>query len=44
MAAEFAAARGLAGVEVITADARHTGLPAGSFDLGHARTLLINVP
>ena len=28
MAAEFAASRGLASVEVIAADARHTGLPA----------------
>jgi SAM-dependent methyltransferase len=44
MAAEFAAALGLTGVEVITADARRTGLPSGSFDLVHARTLLINVP
>ncbi len=44
MAAAFAARRGLAGVEVVTADARHTGLPTGSFDLVHTRTLLINVP
>jgi ubiquinone/menaquinone biosynthesis C-methylase UbiE len=44
MAAEFAARRGLASVEVLTADARRTGLPSGSFDLVHARTLLINVP
>jgi SAM-dependent methyltransferase len=44
MAAEFAAGRGLTGVEVITADARATGLPAGSFDLVHARTLLVNLP
>jgi SAM-dependent methyltransferase len=44
MAAEFAAARGLNGVEVITADARHTGLPSASFDLVHTRTLLVNVP
>jgi ubiquinone/menaquinone biosynthesis C-methylase UbiE len=44
MAAEFAAARGLSGVEIITADARSTGLPAGSFDLVHARTLLVNLP
>lgn len=43
MAAEFAAARRLTGVEIITADARNTGLPAGSFDLVHARTLLINL-
>jgi ubiquinone/menaquinone biosynthesis C-methylase UbiE len=44
MAAEFAAALGLSGVETMTADARRTGLPAGSFDLVHARTLLTNVP
>ncbi len=44
MAAEFAAARGLRNVEIITGDASSTGLPAGSFDLVHARTLLINVP
>jgi ubiquinone/menaquinone biosynthesis C-methylase UbiE len=43
MAAEFAAARSLNGVEVITADARNTGLPAGAFDLVHARTLLVNL-
>jgi ubiquinone/menaquinone biosynthesis C-methylase UbiE len=44
MAAEFAAGRRLGGVEVITADARSTGLPPGSFDLVHARTLLVNLP
>lgn len=44
MAAEFAAARRLNGVEVMAADARHTGLPSGSFDLVHTRTLLVNVP
>jgi SAM-dependent methyltransferase len=44
LAARFAAMRGLTGVEVITADARRTGLPSSSFDLVHARTLLINVP
>src|SRR5579872_1298296 len=31
MAAEFAARQGLPGVEIVTADARHTGLPSGSF-------------
>jgi SAM-dependent methyltransferase len=31
-------------VEIINTDARHTGLPPGSFDLVHARTLLVNVP
>ena len=44
MAAEFAAEQGLSGVEIITADARRTGLPPGSFDLVHARTLLVNLP
>jgi SAM-dependent methyltransferase len=44
IAAEFATGRGLSGVEIITADARRTGLPSGSFDLVHARTLLVNVP
>jgi ubiquinone/menaquinone biosynthesis C-methylase UbiE len=44
MATEFAAGRGLAGVEIITGDARGTGLPPGSFDLVHARTLLVNLP
>jgi ubiquinone/menaquinone biosynthesis C-methylase UbiE len=43
MASEFAAARGLSGVAVITADARNTGLPSGCFDLVHARTLLVNL-
>jgi SAM-dependent methyltransferase len=41
---ELAARRGLGNVEIITADARRTGLPPGSFDLVHARTLLVNVP
>ena len=44
MAAGFAARQGLSGVEIITADARSTGLPMGSFDLVHARTLLVNLP
>jgi SAM-dependent methyltransferase len=44
MAAEFAAGRGLSSVEIITADASNTGLAASSFDLVHARTLLINLP
>ena len=44
MAAEFAARRGLSGVEIMTADARSTGLATGSFDLVHARTLLVNLP
>jgi ubiquinone/menaquinone biosynthesis C-methylase UbiE len=44
MAAKFVFDRALSGVEVVTADARRTGLPAASFDLVHARTLLINLP
>jgi ubiquinone/menaquinone biosynthesis C-methylase UbiE len=44
MAREFAAERGLSDVEVIGADARHTGLPADSFDLVHARTVLVTIP
>ena len=44
MAAEFAATQGLSSVDIITADARSTGLPTGSFDLVHARTLLVNLP
>src|SRR6516164_3220304 len=44
MAADFAARRRLSGVEIITADAQATGLPPGSFDLVHARTLLVNLP
>lgn len=44
MAAEFAAGRGLRGVQIVTADARSTGLPPGSFHLVHARTLLVNLP
>jgi ubiquinone/menaquinone biosynthesis C-methylase UbiE len=44
MASELMAERGLTDVEVVCADARHTGLDAGSFDLVHARTLLITVP
>ena len=43
MAAEFAATRGL-DVEIMTADARSTGLAPGSFDVVHARTLLVNLP
>jgi ubiquinone/menaquinone biosynthesis C-methylase UbiE len=44
MAAKFVSDRGLAGVQIVTADARRTGLRSGSFDLVHARTLLVNVP
>src|ERR1700752_1212636 len=44
MATEFAAERGLGRVQILTADARRTGLPSGSFDLVHTRTLLITIP
>jgi ubiquinone/menaquinone biosynthesis C-methylase UbiE len=44
MAAGFVSDQALAGVEIVTADARHTGLPPDSFDLVHARTLLVNLP
>lgn len=44
MASEFVSRRGLGSVEVVAADARSTGLAGDSFDLVHARTLLINVP
>jgi SAM-dependent methyltransferase len=44
MATEFVTSNELSGVEVITADARSTGLPADSMDVVHCRTLLINVP
>jgi ubiquinone/menaquinone biosynthesis C-methylase UbiE len=44
VASRFAADRGLNDVEVLCADARHTGLDAGSFDLVHARALLVTVP
>jgi len=44
MARQFAAERGLGNVEVVEADARHTGLPPDSFDLVHGRTLLVTIP
>ena len=44
MARQFSAQRGLVNVQIVAADARRTGLPTGSFDLVHARTLLVNVP
>ncbi|MDC0745485.1 methyltransferase domain-containing protein [Polyangium mundeleinium] len=44
MARAFVAARGLSNVELMEADARATGLPPGTFDLVHARLLLVNVP
>ena len=44
MAHEFAARLGMRNVEVLTADARGTGLSSGSFDVVHARTVLVTVP
>ena len=44
IAADLVEQRGLSGVQIIEADARHTGLAASSFDVVHARTLLVNVP
>ncbi len=44
MASELVRHLGLRDVEILTADARHTGLPSSVFDLVHARTVLITVP
>jgi SAM-dependent methyltransferase len=44
MARQFVTDRQLPGVEIVPADARDTGLPSGSFDLVHARTVLVTVP
>ena len=44
MACELVRNRGLSDVEIVSGDARHTGLESGSFDLAHARTLLVTVP
>ncbi len=44
MVSQLAAGEDLDDVEILEGDARYTGLPAGSFDLVHARTLLITVP
>jgi ubiquinone/menaquinone biosynthesis C-methylase UbiE len=41
---ELMAERGLGSVRLIQGDARNTGLPSSSFDLAHARLLLVNVP
>ena len=43
-ARQYAFNQGLANVEVLAGDARHTGLPAASFDLVHTRTLLVTIP
>lgn len=44
LAQDLVRERGLANVQVVQGDARHTGFPGSSFDLAHCRTLLINVP
>lgn len=44
LARAFVRERGLAGVEIVEGDARATGLPRASFDLVHARLVLVNVP
>jgi ubiquinone/menaquinone biosynthesis C-methylase UbiE len=44
LAQAYALEHGLSNVQVITGDAGNTGLPDSSFDVVHARTLLINVP
>jgi SAM-dependent methyltransferase len=44
MAADLVAQRGLAGIRIVEADARRTSLAGDSFDVVHARTLLVNVP
>lgn len=44
MASQYVRQLGLANVEVVTAEARHTGLPPDSFDLVHARTVLATIP
>ena len=43
-ARQYAFSQGLADVEVLAGDARHTGLLAASFDLVHTRTLLVTIP
>jgi SAM-dependent methyltransferase len=44
MASELVAERGWEGVETIVGDARASGLAVDSFDLVHARTVLVTVP
>ena len=44
MASDLVASLGLDGVEIVSADARDTGLASDSFDLVHARTLLVTLP
>jgi ubiquinone/menaquinone biosynthesis C-methylase UbiE len=44
MARQYAGELGLLNTDVVTADARHTGLPPDGFDLVHARTVLVTIP
>lgn len=44
MAVDLVSQRQLGGVQIIEADARQTGLAGDSFDVVHARTLLVTVP
>jgi len=44
MARQHASELGLLNTDVVTADARHTGLPPDGFDLVHARTVLVTIP
>jgi SAM-dependent methyltransferase len=44
LARQFIAKQNLRNVEVLQGDAKVTGLPRASFDLVHARLILVNVP
>jgi len=44
LAQAFADEGGLSNVEIVQADARRTGLTSASFDLVHARLVLVNIP
>ena len=44
LARSFVHDHGLANTTIVEGDARHTGLDDSSFDVVHARTLLINIP
>jgi ubiquinone/menaquinone biosynthesis C-methylase UbiE len=44
MARELTRRLRLSNTEILLADARQTGLPSGTFDVVHARTMLITVP
>jgi SAM-dependent methyltransferase len=44
LARAYARGRALDNVELVQAEADRTGLPAASFDVAHARALLVNIP